>query len=56
MSLHAKSILTLASLLIATLLKANVGISAELSEEIVDIPEPTRFVSEHSARVNGERV
>ena len=56
MSLHAKSIPTLASLLIATLLQANAGISAELSEESADIPEPTRFVSEHSARFNGERV
>lgn len=51
MSLHTKSILTLATLLIT-----NVAISAELPEENVDIPEPTRFVSEHSGRFNGERI
>jgi len=51
MSPHAKSALTL-----ITLLMANAQVSAELPEEIVDIPEPTRFVSEHSARFNGVRI
>jgi carboxypeptidase C (cathepsin A) len=51
MNRHAKSALTL-----IILLMANLAVSAERSEEIVDIPEPTRFISEHSARFNGARI
>lgn len=51
MKFYTKSIVTL-----VTLLMANAAVSADESEKSVDIPEPTRFVSEHSARFNGQRI
>ena len=39
------------------LLALNTAIAAEQEETVtIDIPEPTRFVSEHSGRFNGERI
>jgi hypothetical protein len=41
----------------ALLLALNTAIAAEQEETVtIDIPEPTRFVSEHSGRFNGERI
>lgn len=45
-------------LLVALTMVANSIVSAqvELHEEATKVPEPTRFVSEHSGRFNGERI
>ena len=44
-------------LCMALLLALNTAIAAEQEETVtIDIPEPTRFVSEHSGRFNGERI
>ena len=42
--------------LISTMAFSTISAQVEVEEEASKVPEPTRFVSEHSARFNGERI